>query len=152
VRIDLSHRSEYAIRATVAIALAGGGVPLSTRRIAEQMDVPAGFLAHVLADLVQAGIVSGTPGRNGGYNLTVPAAELDLLRVVDAVETDDKAPRCVMRAGSCGSNGACAVHEAFESATTAMRRKLAATKLSDVATRHQRAAGSITAASLHAAR
>ncbi len=151
MRIDLSHRSQYAIRATVAIALAGTRVPLSTRRIAEQMDVPAGFLAHVLADLVQAGIVAGTPGRNGGYTLIVPATELDLLQVVDAVETTDAPPRCVMRGDTCGANGACAVHEAFESATVAMRKELAATLLSDVARRHLGAASSMTTASLDAA-
>ena len=150
MRIALSHRSQYAIRATVAIALAGTRVPLSTRRIAEQMDVPAGFLAHVLTDLVQAGIVAGTPGRNGGYTLIVPATELDLLRVVDAVETTEEPPRCVMRADTCGSDGTCAVHEAFENATAAMRKELAATLLSDVARRHRGAAGSITTTSLDA--
>ncbi|MEO8208761.1 MAG: Rrf2 family transcriptional regulator [Chloroflexota bacterium] len=137
MRIDLTHRGEFAVRAAVAVALADDGRPISARRIAERMDIPAGFLAHVLADLVKAGIVIGTTGRNGGYRLARPAEDVSLLRVVDAVETKAEPPRCVMRGGACGSSGTCAVHRAFESAASAMRRELALTRLADVARDHR---------------
>jgi Rrf2 family protein len=97
------------------------------------MDIPTRFLAHVLTDLVRAGLVVGTPGRNGGYRLATPPAEIDLLRVVDAVEERGDPARCVLRGGPCRLDGTCAVHDVFFAATAAMRRELASASLADLA-------------------
>lgn len=132
MRLELTRRGDYAVRASLAIALLEDGRPVSARRIAELMDIPSRFLAHVLTDLVRAGIVVGTAGRNGGYRLAAPPSEIDLLRVVDAVDERGDPPRCVMRGGPCRLDGTCAVHDAFTAATVAMRRELAAAKLSDL--------------------
>jgi Rrf2 family protein len=133
VRIELTRRGDYAVRAALAIALLDEGQPVSARRIAERMDIPARFLAHVLTDLVRAGIVVGTTGRRGGYRLAAPAAEIDLLRVVDAVEDHGDPARCVLRGGPCRLDGTCAVHDVFFAATAAMRRELAAATLGELA-------------------
>jgi len=133
MRIELTLRGDYAVRAALAITLLDDGRPVSARRIAERMDIPGRFLAHVLTDLVRAGIVVGTPGRRGGYRLAAPAGEIDLLRIVDAVEDRGDPPRCVLRGGPCRYDGTCAVHDAFFAATSAMRRELAAAKLEDLA-------------------
>jgi Rrf2 family protein len=132
MRLELTLRGDYAIRAALAVALLGSDEPVSARRIAERMDIPARFLGHVLADLVRAGIVVGTTGRKGGYRLAAPPAEIDLLQVVDAVEDDGEPARCVMRGGPCRLDGTCAVHDAFFAATTAMRRELRAANLADL--------------------
>lgn len=97
------------------------------------MSIPPGFLAHVLTDLVRAGIAIGTTGRSGGYKLAVPASQVDLLRIVDAAEERGDLPRCVIRGGECRAATRCAVHAAFDSANVAMRRELAATTLADLA-------------------
>lgn len=133
MRLELTRRGDYAVRASLAIAILEDGRPVSARRVAELMGIPARFLAHVLADLVRAGIVKGTAGRSGGYRLAAPAAEVDLLRVVDAVEEHGDAPRCVLRGGPCRYDGTCAVHDAFTGATAAMRRELSAVNLADLA-------------------
>ena len=133
MRLELTRRGDYAVRASLAIALLEDGRPVSARRIAELMGIPTRFLAHVLTDLVRAGIAVGTAGRSGGYRLASPAAEIDLLRVVDAVEDRGEPQRCVLRGGPCRLDGTCVVHDAFSAATAAMRRELAAAKLGDLA-------------------
>lgn len=135
MRLELTRRGDYAVRAALAIAHLEDGRPVSARRVAELMGIPTRFLAHVLTDLVRAGIIAGTPGRSGGYRLSAPAAEIDLLRVVDAVEERGDPPRCVLRGGPCRYDGTCAVHDAFAAATAAMRRELASAKLADLAAR-----------------
>ena len=136
MRLELSLRGDYAVRAMLAIASHdGGGAPLSARRIAADMAIPSGFLAHVLADLVRAGLIGGKTGRSGGYRLARPAAEIDLLQVVDAIEGDGLTGRCVLRGGACRVDGTCAVHEPFMAATEALRRELRATSLEAVAGR-----------------
>ena len=140
MRLELTLRGDYAIRAMLAVARHNGGKPLSTRRIASEMDIPVGFLAHVLGDLVRAGLITGTTGRAGGYRLVRPAAQIDLLQVVDAIEGDGQAGRCVLRGGACRLDGICVVHGPFMAATEAMRRELRATSLEAVA-RASHAAG-----------
>lgn len=133
MRIELTRRGDYAVRAALALVVLDDGHPVSARRVAERMSIPPRFLAHVLTDLVRAGIVIGTTGRSGGYQLAMPARDIDLLRVVDAAEDHGELPRCVLRGGPCRIEGICAVHVAFEGATAAMRRELAATNLADLA-------------------
>ena len=132
MRLELTLRGDYAVRAALAIALLDGEGPVSARRIAERMDIPVRFLGHVLTDLVRARIVVGTTGRNGGYRLAAPASEIDLLRVVDAVEEDTEPARCVMRGGPCRLDGTCAVHDTFFAATAAMRHELRSANLADL--------------------
>ena len=133
MRIELSRRGDYAVRAALALAILDDGRPVSARRIAERMRIPPGFLAHVLTDLVRAEIAIGTTGRSGGYKLAVPASQIDLLRIVDAAEERGDLPRCVIRGGECRAATRCAVHVAFDSANVAMRRELASTTLADLA-------------------
>ena len=135
MRVVLSFRGDYAVRAMLALASHDGVGWLSAPRIAERMGIPVRFLPHVLADLSRAGLVVGQPGRTGGYRLALPAREIDLLRIVEAVE-DDKAPaRCVLRGGPCGKDGRCAVHDAFSEATSAMRAELRRSRLDEVVRR-----------------
>lgn len=134
MRVTLSRRGDYAVRTMVALGREPFGSVLSAGRIAERMNMPVGFLAHVLADLGRAGLVVGQAGRAGGYRLALPAAEISLLQIVDAAERD-AAPRCVLRGGPCDVAGRCAVHDAFWAATEAVRGQLAATSLADVTPR-----------------
>ena len=132
MRIELTLRGDYAVRAALAIALLDYGRPVSARRIAERMDIPSRFVAHVLGDLVRAGIAEGRAGRSGGYHLAAPADSIDLLLVVDAVEERGEVARCVLRGGPCRRDGTCAVHDAFTAASAAMRAELAAVTLCDL--------------------
>ena len=124
----------------MALAILDEGRPVPSRRLAARMDIPQGFLAHVLTDLVRAGIASGTTGRSGGYRLALPASQVSLLGVVDAAEDRGTPPRCVIRGGACRTSARCAVHIAFDTANVAMRRELAAATLADLA-RNEMAVG-----------
>ena len=135
VRVVLSLRGDYAVRAMLALAAHDGEGWLSAPRIAERMSIPVRFLPHVLTDLSRAGLVIGQPGRTGGYRLALPATEIDLLRIVEAVEDDDEPARCVLRGGPCGRDGRCAVHDAFAGATRVLRAELGRSNLSELARR-----------------
>ncbi|MBI2780205.1 MAG: Rrf2 family transcriptional regulator [Chloroflexi bacterium] len=138
MRVTLSLRGDYAVRAMLALAeherdASGGGdaaAPLlNAGRIATAMRIPQRFVAHVLSDLGRAGLVVGSPGRNGGYRLAIPADQVDLLQIVDAAEPKGIKARCVLRGIPCDPTGRCAVHDAFSGATSALRAELARTSL-----------------------
>jgi Rrf2 family protein len=132
VRLELTKRGDYAVRAMLALAGDGDGL-LSVRRIAADMAIPPRFLPQVMGDLVRAGLVEGVPGRGGGYRLSRPAAEISLLTIVEAIEGDSRRTSCVLRGGPCRGDGACAVHATFIAAEEGMIAALEGMTLADVA-------------------
>ncbi len=124
MRLELTRRGDYAVRAMLVLSRRPVGGLVSVRRIAEEMDIPARFLPQVMGDLVRAGLVEATTGRNGGYRLARPAAEISLLDVVEAVEGDSRRRTCVLRGGPCGLDGYCDVHDVFFAAQDVMLRAL----------------------------
>jgi len=132
VRLELTKRGDYAVRAMLALAGDGDGL-LSVRRIAAEMAIPPRFLPQVMGDLVRAGLVEGVPGRGGGYRLSCPAADISLLTIVEAIEGDSRRTSCVLRGGPCRGEGACAVHAAFIAAEEGMIAAFAGMMLAEVA-------------------
>jgi Rrf2 family protein len=135
MRLELTRRGDYAVRAMLAIARAPGERRLSVRRIAEEMSIPVRFLPQVMGQLVAAGLVRATTGRSGGYRLARPADSITLLDVVEAVEGDSRRKACVMRGGPCSLEGICDVHEVFFAAQDAMLATLASASLADLPVR-----------------
>jgi Rrf2 family protein len=131
VRLELTKRGDYAVRAMIALAGDDAGL-MSARTIAAGMAIPPRFLPQVMADLVRAELVEGVTGRSGGYRLSVAAAEISLLTIVEAVEGTSRRETCVLRGGPCGRDGTCAVHAAFCSAEEAMIGALDSVTLAEV--------------------
>jgi len=83
--VDISAKTDYAIRALLALAERPGG-PVSVEALASAQTLPRKFLEAILSDLRRAGIVTSQRGASGGYTLARPAAEITLgevFRVVD---------------------------------------------------------------------
>jgi Rrf2 family transcriptional regulator, iron-sulfur cluster assembly transcription factor len=131
VRVELTKRADYAIRAVLALARTPGGERRSVRWLAVEQRVPVRFLHHVMGDLVRAGLVEATVGRAGGYRLARPAAKIPLLDVIEAVEGDSQRRVCVLRGGPCAVEGVCDVHEVFASAEADVVRRLGATTVEE---------------------
>ena len=132
MRLELTKRADYAIRAVLALGEAGPDVRLSVRRIAADRGVPPRFLRQVMADLAAAGLVEGTEGRAGGYRLARPAADVSLLEVIEAIEGDSRRRECVLRGGPCRLSGVCDVHAAFAAAQDDVIRRLGSATVASV--------------------
>jgi Rrf2 family iron-sulfur cluster assembly transcriptional regulator len=132
MRMELTKRADYGIRAMLALSRVENGRLLSVRRIAEEMDIPVRFLPQVMGDLAGAGLVRSVTGRAGGYALARPATDVSLLDVIEAVEGDSRRRTCVLRAGPCGLDGHCDVHDAFFAAQDALLGALAGARLASL--------------------
>ena len=131
MRLALTRRGDYAVRAALALTDAGEH-RLSARAIAERMRIPPSFIGQVMADLSRAGVVRGAVGRRGGYRLARPARAISLLDAIEAVEPAGRARTCVLRGIPCGSSGTCAVHETFVRGEDAVLDVLRRTTLRDI--------------------
>jgi Rrf2 family protein len=132
MRLALTRRGDYGVRAMLALATDHEGVWLSVPRISASMQIPERFLPRVMSDLARAGLIEGRAGRTGGYRLARPAAGITLLDVISAIEPEPDARSCVLRGGPCGLDGRCAVHDAFTGAREAMLERLDTVSLDDV--------------------
>jgi Rrf2 family transcriptional regulator, iron-sulfur cluster assembly transcription factor len=124
MRLELTRRGDYAVRAMLALASRDAWQVTSAREIADQMAIPVTILPRVMADMVAAGLARSTTGRAGGYVLGRPAEEIALLEVIEAVEGDSRRTTCVLRGGPCGTDGHCQVHDVFFAAQDALLRRL----------------------------
>jgi len=133
----LTRKTAYGIRALVNIARAGER-SLSVAEIAEREGIPPKFLAGILADLRQRGIVRGHRGPIGGYELAVPADSLTIATVVESLggplfpyaclAREPNAERC----RECPGAAACPARSALSQACAAAYQVLGAMALSDV--------------------
>jgi Rrf2 family protein len=79
-------KADYAVRAAIELAAAGGGEPLKAERIAESQEIPLNFLENILADLKRSGIVESRRGSSGGYLLARSPETISIADVIRAVE------------------------------------------------------------------
>ena len=133
MRLELTRRGDYAVRAMIALAQAEpGDGRLSVRRIAAAMSIPVAFLPQVMHDLMAAGLVDAATGRTGGYRLSRPAADISVLEIIESVEGESRRTSCVLRGSPCGKDGLCDAHGVFFAAQEAMLDRLRAATLGDL--------------------
>jgi Rrf2 family protein len=70
--VNISVKSEYALRAVLDLASQPLDQPVKIGDIAKRQNIPYKFLQLILADLKQAGIVESRRGVEGGYLLARP--------------------------------------------------------------------------------
>lgn len=125
-----SQTIEYALRAVVALA-SGDGSPLTTREIARTMKIPPSYLSKVLQALVRAGVVTSTRGLRGGFVLAVPASELSLLAVMNAVSPLRRIESCPLDLHS-HSTALCPLHRRLDQAMAQVQEAFGRTTLAEV--------------------
>jgi Rrf2 family protein len=86
--VDISARTEYAVRAMLILAEASttASGPVSVETLALRQALPRKFLENIVADLKNAGLVRSTRGARGGYALTREPRDVSLGDVFRAVD------------------------------------------------------------------
>ncbi|WP_353950644.1 Rrf2 family transcriptional regulator [Knoellia sp. S7-12] len=86
--MDISARTEYAVRAMLLLAEASTAEarPVSVESLATAQSLPRKFLEAIVADLRTAGLVTSTRGARGGYALTRSPEAISLGDVFRAVD------------------------------------------------------------------
>lgn len=131
MRLELTKRGDYAIRAVIALGRHAPAV-VGAPRLAEETGIPRRFVVQVMGDIVRSGIAEARLGRAGGYRLARPAGDITMLDVVAAVERDLGRHACVLRNAPCGQDGTCDVHDVFSAAQGALLEVLRGATLDDV--------------------
>lgn len=67
--MQLSMRTDYALRALFTLVDHFGGQPIPINELARRNDIPKRFLEHIMLDLKERGWVDSVAGKRGGYRL-----------------------------------------------------------------------------------
>ena len=128
MRLQLTRRGDYAIRAMLLLARAPGEV-LSGSEIARQTAIPERLVTQVMGQLVRAELVHARLGRHGGYWLDDEGERIHILAIVEAVEGDARRSRCVLSGAQCSPEDLCQVHDIYAAAQEALISRLAKASL-----------------------
>ncbi len=82
--MEISLKADYALRAVLHITQAKNSRP-TINAIAKSEKIPREFLAKVLLDLTEAGILKSFQGVSGGYQLARRPAQITMLDVIEAI-------------------------------------------------------------------
>jgi len=111
--MEISRRTDYGVRLILDLAGLPDGKRASTQEIAQRQNIPAPFLAKIISHLSLSGLVNTHRGAGGGVRLARPAAEINLLQVIEALDGPVRLNRCVVEAGMCPQDKTCPVHHVW---------------------------------------
>lgn len=80
--MQLSMRTDYALRALFTLVDHHGGPPIPIGELARRNDIPKRFLEHIMLDLKERGWVHSVAGKRGGYRLAKKPEEITMGEVV----------------------------------------------------------------------
>jgi Rrf2 family protein len=84
--MQISAKSDYALRALCVLAAADEGCSVKADDIARAQDIPRTFLDTILLDLRRGGLVASRRGPGGGHRLARPSFAItvaDVIRLLD---------------------------------------------------------------------
>lgn len=134
----ISQTAEYALRAIVYLA-DQSDAPQTTQQIAEITRVPSGYLAKVMQQLSRAGLVRAQRGLHGGFTLAIPAKELTVLDVVQAVDPLRRIAHCPL--GIVGHQSLCPLHRRLDNAVAMVEKALGASTIAELLAEPKRGKG-----------
>lgn len=129
---------EWALHCCTVLSTATAPVP--AHRLAELHGVSRTYLAKHLQALSKAGLIHAVEGRDGGYELSRPAAEVTVYDVVRAVDGPEAAFRCteIRQQGPLPATGEackvpCGIAKVMATAERAWRDSLRGVTIGDLA-------------------
>lgn len=107
----LSKSSKYAIRAVLYLTLnSSEEKKFSPLQIADEINIPAPFLAKTLQQLTKHRLISSAKGRNGGFYLTNDDKQNTIISIIECIDGQDKIVECFLGLPTCSDENPCAIH------------------------------------------
>jgi Rrf2 family protein len=131
--MEISRRTDYGVRVILDLAVQPKNQRTSTQDIAERQNIPGPFLAKIISQLAMSGLVTTYRGAGGGVSLAVPASEISLLHVIEALDGPVRLNRCVIEPSACPRDEFCPVHHIWARAQTELTTLLSGTTFDELA-------------------
>jgi Rrf2 family protein len=112
--IIFSRQCEYALQAVLYLALQPEGGRVSIKQMTRKLRIPYHFLGKILQDLTRKGLLVSLKGPTGGFALAMPASEITLFHIIEAIDGADFMNSCVLGFSECSGTNPCSVHNSWK--------------------------------------
>lgn len=121
----LSKASKYAISAVLYLTNNSSAEhKLSSKEIADSIEIPAPFLAKTMQQLTKKGIISSIKGPHGGFYLSEKNLKKTLFDIIECVDDIEKFNSCYLGQNNCNENNPCVAHFIYAPFKDKLIRKL----------------------------
>lgn len=128
----LSQTAEYALRTVLFIAGHADDGPARAEEMAAALRIPRNYLSKTLHRLAQAGVLTSTRGRGGGFLLARKPEEVSLLAVVGLFDQIEPRRQCLLGRPVCSDQHACEAHGQWKDVSERVARFFSETSVADL--------------------
>lgn len=123
--------TEYAIRALFYL-VKHPEKRISARALHEALNIPYKHLNRLMSSLAEAGLVSVTYGKHGGYRVTRDLDTIYLYQIAEKAESLEDYDRCLLGVPECSDHNPCVLHDRWVSRRKEIKAMLYETTLADL--------------------
>ena len=131
--MQFTRTADYAVRAMMYLAGRAKATRARVAEVAAAADVPPSLMSKILQRLASAHLVVSYRGKEGGFELARPAAEISLLDVLVAIEGPLCLNMCLLSGDACDRRPWCAAHLVWAEVQKKMAAALGAASLAELA-------------------
>ncbi len=133
----LTTKGRYAVMAMVDLAMNDSGYPQNLASISERQGIDIAYLEQIFAKLKSQGLVKAFRGPGGGYKLVNAPEEVQVFKIMAAVEEPIRMTRCNNKGSTgCAKSGKkCETHELWAELESRISDFLSSVSLADVCSR-----------------
>jgi len=132
--MQISRKSDYALRAMVYIAAWDADKVCSINEIAEAEQVPREYLAKILKELSLQGYLHSYKGIHGGYRLAKERDNISFLDIIEAMQGKIAVNDCIRHSTpeGCNRKSGCAMHSFWKAEQERVTKSLGSVNLSSL--------------------
>jgi Rrf2 family protein len=128
-----SRECEYALQALLYLALQREDRMTSIKVLTRKLEIPYHFLAKILQRLTKKGLLRSLKGPTGGFALALPAEQITLFQIIEAVDGAGFMDTCVLGFSECSGRNPCSVHEQWGAMRTSIHAMLVTKSIAQMA-------------------
>lgn len=97
--MQITTKTEYAVRALSELAQHDENHPISVREICKKQFLPRKYIEQLFRKLRQQGIIKSVHGATGGYFIAVKPEDVTLYDIMQGVEENYRSVKCEKESG-----------------------------------------------------
>ena len=109
--MQLTNTTQYAIRILSYIANKHDKQLYKAKELAQILSIPYKFLSKIMSELVKSDFIVSIQGREGGYKLSRPAAEISIMEILNNFNEFAEQKECLLGIGKCDGSNKCGLHD-----------------------------------------
>ncbi len=134
--MKLTAKGRYAVTAMLDLAVHEHQGPISLAEISERQGISLSYLEQLFAKLRRSTLVKSVRGPGGGYKLARPSGDIFVAQIVDSVDENVDATRCMGKA-DCQGGETCLTHELWSDLSDQIHQFLSSIDLASLIARRE---------------